>query len=192
MPRTKVKAPATASEAFGRQVKVARKLLHLSQADLANRLSGLGIDKPHQTTVARLETGGRRVSVDDALAVAAALGVSPLHLFAASFTQDTVPVTPKLEAGPQQMRRWLAGQVQLPSLDEDAFFELVPDEERLARQRRSIQVLQRCFSDFRDAWIENDHRAMRDAVSDMRRELERQDADLDREERVATRGERDG
>jgi transcriptional regulator with XRE-family HTH domain len=190
MARTREKAPTAVSRVFGKQVQAARERLRLTQADLAKRLEELGLPT-HQATVARLETGGRRVSVDDALALAAALGVSPLHLFAASYTQDPVPVTPTIERGSAQMRRWIAGEVQLPGLDEDSFFELVPDEERLARQRRGVQHLRQCFLDFRDATLVNDHGAMVDAIDDMKRELDRQAADLDREERMAKKGESD-
>jgi transcriptional regulator with XRE-family HTH domain len=187
MPKAREKAPAAVSQVFGKQVQAARERLRLTQADLATRLARLGLPT-HQATVARLETGGRRVSVDDALALAAALGVSPLHLFAASYTHDPVPVTPKVEAGPAQMRRWLSGQVQLPGLDEESFFEMVPDEERLARQRRSVELLRRCFRDFHEAWLADNRGAMKDAIDDIKRELERQVADLDREERMAKKG----
>jgi hypothetical protein len=83
------------------------------------------------------------------------------------------------------MRRWLAGEIQLPGLDEDTFFEVVPDDEKRARQRREIQLLRRCFLDFKEAWEAGNPGAMRDAVHDMRRELDRQEADLEREERMA-------
>jgi transcriptional regulator with XRE-family HTH domain len=155
----KRKESAAVSGVVGRQVKAAREQLHLSQADLAKRLDELGLPA-HQATVARLETGGRRISVDDVLALAAALGVSPLYLLTASYTHETVRVTPKHEAGPAQMRRWVAGQVQLPGLDEESFFELVPDEERIARQRRGIQHLRQSYLEWEDAVLAKDPGAM--------------------------------
>jgi transcriptional regulator with XRE-family HTH domain len=191
MANTRERAPETASRVFGRQVEAARKRLHLTQAGLAKRLKELGINS-HQATVARIETGGRRVSVDDALALAAALGVSPLHLLAASYTHDPVPVTPNIEAGPGQMRRWLTGQAQLPTLDEDAFFEVVPDDERVARQRRGIQHLRQSYMEWEEAVLAKDPGGMRDALKDIERELARQEADLDREERMAKKGDQHG
>ena len=135
MARARKRAPETVSRVVGRQVQAARERLHLRQVDLAKKLTTLGVPT-HQATVHRLETGARRVTVDDVLALAAALEVSPLYLLGGSYTNEPVPVTPKLEASPPQMRRWLTGQVQLPSLDPDSFFELVPDEEKVAATPR--------------------------------------------------------
>ncbi len=187
MPRTRGKSPATVSRVFGRQVKEARERLRLSQAEVAKRLEEQHGVAMHQVTIARLETGERRITVDDALAIAAALGVSPLHLFAGDYTNEPVPVTPKLEAGPSQMRYWMRGELPLPGTDEVSFFELVPDEERLARQRRGIQHVRQCFRDFHEAWLANDLGAQKVAIVDMKRELERQEADIAREEKRSRR-----
>ena len=184
MAEPKEKESTAVSRVVGRQVKAAREQLRLSQADLAKRLDELDLPT-HQATVARVETGGRRISVDDLLALAAALGVSPLYLLTASYTHESVPVTPKHEAGPAQMRRWVSGQVQLPGLDEESFFELVPGEERIARQRRGIQHLRQGYLEWEDAVLAKDPGAMRDALGSIERELARQEADLDREERRA-------
>jgi len=165
-------------------VKAARELARLSQGDVVKRLKALDV-RIGQATIARLETGTRRTSVDDLLAIAAAIGVSPLHLLAASFTHDTVKVTPKLEAGPQRMRQWLKGEMPLWGTDEERFFELVPDEERLARQRRGLVYLEQCVRDFTEAAVAQSPGAMRDAMKDLLRELERQKDQLDREERKA-------
>lgn len=192
MANPKKKDPTAVSRVVGRQVKAARERLHLTQADLARRLDEHGLPT-HQATIHRLETGGRQISVDDALALGAALGVSPLFLLTGSYTDEAVPVTPRRPpAGAEQMRRWLRGQVQLPDLDEESFFELVPDQERIARQRRGIQHLRQSYLDWEDAVLAKDPGAMRDALKDIERELARQEADLDREERRARKEKDDG
>jgi transcriptional regulator with XRE-family HTH domain len=190
MANTKKKDPETVSRVVGRQVQAARQRLHLKQADLAKRLDDLGLPT-HQATIHRLETGGRRITVDDALALAAALGVRPLFLLTGDYTNEAVPVAPKLEpAQPTQMRRWFSGQVQLPGLDADSFVEVIPDGERIARQRRGFQHLRQAYLDWHEAVLAKDRGAMRDALKDIERELARQEADLDREERRAKKGER--
>jgi transcriptional regulator with XRE-family HTH domain len=192
MAKTKKKAPETVSSVVGRQVQDARKRLRLKQADLAKRLDDLGVPT-HQATIHRLETGGRRVSVDDVLAIAAALGVSPLFLLTGDYTNEAVPIAPKLEpATPPQMRRWFSGQVQLPELDADSFVEVIPDTERIARQRRGFQHLRQAYLDWHEAVLVKDFGAMRDALKDIERELARQEADLDREERRAKEGDENG
>jgi transcriptional regulator with XRE-family HTH domain len=180
--KTRETTPTAVSVVVGRQVKALRERLGISQGQLALRLEKFGYPM-RQVTIARLETGERRVTIDDVLAIAAALGVSPMYLLSAEFTNETMPVTPKITAGPSQMRFWLRGELPLPDTDELSFFELVPDAERLARHRRGIQHLRQCFRDFQEAWLAGDLGAQKIAVDDMRRELERQQADIEREEK---------
>jgi transcriptional regulator with XRE-family HTH domain len=187
MAKTRERTPSAVSRVVGRQVRAVREQLRLSQDDLAQRLRQLDV-RIDQATIARLETGPRRISVDDALALAAALGVAPAFLLSGSFTSEAVPVTPALEAGPLRMRHWINGVMPLVGTDEESFFELVPAAERIARQRSGLLNLERCVFDFKDAATTNDSGGMLDALKDLARELERQRDQIDREERQAKRG----
>jgi transcriptional regulator with XRE-family HTH domain len=190
MSDTREKTPADVSRVVGRQIRTVRELLRLSQAQLAQRLKDKGVTM-RQVTIARLESGDRRITVDEVFAIAAVLGVSPQLLLSGSFTSELVPVLPELDVTPNDMRFWLGDERQVPGLDEDTYFEIVPDRDRLARRKRSIDQLRRRFVDFREAWQEGDVDGMRVAVSDIRNEIDYQEAALQREERMARNGGRD-
>jgi transcriptional regulator with XRE-family HTH domain len=189
--KTRERTPTGVSRVVGRQVKTVREQLLLSQADLAQRLRDLDV-RIDQATIARLETGSRRISVDEVLALAVALGVNPLFLFAASFTRETVQVTPTITAGPQLMLHWFRGEGPLPGTDEECYFELIPEDERLRQRRYGVQHLQQCMRDYMDAATARDHDAMVDAIRDLKREIERQSDQLARDDRKAKKGESRG
>jgi len=58
---------------FVDQVRVARARAGWSQQRLADALKEAGYDRIHQTTVARIENGERRVTIGEALHIAALL-----------------------------------------------------------------------------------------------------------------------
>jgi transcriptional regulator with XRE-family HTH domain len=82
----------TAEETFRRRAREAREKAGLSQQDVVDRLVAIGyVDgvtdagepKPRlsRAAIAEIEReGGRRIRLDDALAIAAALGIAPVHL----------------------------------------------------------------------------------------------------------------
>ncbi|WP_052460418.1 helix-turn-helix transcriptional regulator [Microbacterium gorillae] len=61
---------------IGRNIKALRERRGLSQAELASRLAELGVRGMHQTTIARLESGGRQLRASEAIAFARVLGTS--------------------------------------------------------------------------------------------------------------------
>ncbi|MGN7859495.1 helix-turn-helix domain-containing protein [Microbacterium sp. 22303] len=63
----------------GENVRRVRTVLQLTQAQLSQRLDALEHPIP-VASVGRLESGDRRVEVDDLMALSVALGVSPLGL----------------------------------------------------------------------------------------------------------------
>jgi hypothetical protein len=92
------------------------------------------------------------------------------------------------------MRRWIEGSQVQPDGDPSIYFELIPDSERLARQRRGLQHLRQCFADYEDALRTKDAAALVTARRDMLRELDRQKDEFDHEKQRATdaRKESDG
>lgn len=123
-------ATFTASQVFGAQVRAVRKRLDLTQADLAERLAeiGLPIDR---ATVAKIEGGGRKsgVSVDVVLAFAAALNVSPLHLFVPRDEDDQLRITSEIVVGALEARTWVRGFAALPGQSRRIFFSEGPESE---------------------------------------------------------------
>jgi transcriptional regulator with XRE-family HTH domain len=71
----------TASGVFGRRMREVREKANISQVQLSERLAALGVDLSRKALI-ELERRPprRRVSLDEALAIAAALGVAPIHL----------------------------------------------------------------------------------------------------------------
>lgn len=67
------------SQAFAQRQREARLSLGVSQAALARRLAELGYPLSRKA-VNEIEHGKRRVTLDDALAIALALGVAPVNL----------------------------------------------------------------------------------------------------------------
>ncbi|MBT9431658.1 helix-turn-helix domain-containing protein [Candidatus Sodalis endolongispinus] len=78
----------------GQRIKFLREKLNLSQAELADKCGWT-----YQSRVGNYETGSRKVSVEDAVVLASALGVSPGELLFGS-TDSTGFITPGLRYVP--------------------------------------------------------------------------------------------
>jgi transcriptional regulator with XRE-family HTH domain len=105
-----------------------------SQDALARRLS-TELGKPiHQSTVGKWETGARRLSLDDAVAIASVLNTPLVHMLAGSYLRGKdvrVKVTPKSPAVmPEEMRKWVRGYSALTWHDFRNFMaSVVPEDE---------------------------------------------------------------
>lgn len=111
------------SEAFRDQLRKIRRRRGWSQADLADRL---GIE---QWDVSRLESDEtRRVTLDEVLDVADALGVSPLHLILPPTPRARVHVGGRtVEA--RKARSWIRGEQPLRAEDHMFFMSSMPPDE---------------------------------------------------------------
>lgn len=112
---------ALPSEVFRARLREARRLKGWTQRDLAAALAEVGM-KLDASNVTRLERGTRGVTLDDVLAIAAALGVSPLHLFVPLDNDERLDVTPGLTASAVDARAWIRGQRPLRDSDDDGLF----------------------------------------------------------------------
>lgn len=70
----------TASENFRLRMREVRERAGISQVALASRLAELGYGALKRDQIVAIEAGRRRVTLDDALAISAALGVAPVNL----------------------------------------------------------------------------------------------------------------
>jgi transcriptional regulator with XRE-family HTH domain len=120
--------PTTFEQTASRRVRFLRERLGWTQQDLADRLRRLGapIDR---ASVARLETSKRGLSVDEAMRLAAALNVAPVHLFVDPDGDEPLQVTPADELTPAEARRWIRGGLPLIGQDPRAYFANVPASE---------------------------------------------------------------
>jgi len=107
MPRT---ANATRpSDVFRTRLVDVRKALGFSsQARLAQRLTDLGYSM-HETTLTRIERGTRKVTLDDAVAIAAALDVPLTALLLPGAREELVQLTPKITVSAATTSDWLLG-----------------------------------------------------------------------------------
>jgi transcriptional regulator with XRE-family HTH domain len=100
-------------EIFARRVREARKRRGWKQQQLADRLAELGYPGLSRATIAKIEdpTSTRsNASLEDVLAIAAALDCAPVHLIAPLEDDDVVQVTPGLPPAKAAMvRDWIRG-----------------------------------------------------------------------------------
>jgi len=110
------------------QLPAIRARRQLSAEALAKRVKGLGggLDR---AAISKIETGTRGISLDEALLLAVALDVAPLHLFVPREDAETVALAPSLTASAREVRQWVRGQQPLPGRDDRAYRTEVPDSE---------------------------------------------------------------
>lgn len=124
--------------AVAENVGAVRKRRGWSQSTLSAKLGELG--RPILTSgVAKIEAGDRRVDVDDLLALAAALNVSPARLLLPDGSEDDlVSVTENLTRPAWSVWQWAEGLYALPQADGsiDDAADLALHDLRPAWQRR--------------------------------------------------------
>jgi transcriptional regulator with XRE-family HTH domain len=100
----------TPEEVFRRRLQEAREARGgMSQRDLAARLADIGY-RLSQSAITRIERGERKVSLGEAIALAAALDVAPVHMFLPIEGDQPVRLAPALEVKPDQARAWATGR----------------------------------------------------------------------------------
>jgi transcriptional regulator with XRE-family HTH domain len=93
------------SEVFAARLRETRKARGMSQTDLAQRMTDWGRPMSREALL-RIENGTRGVSLDEALALAAALFAVPPHLLTPP-GDEYVWLTDKLGVDGEGMRLWL-------------------------------------------------------------------------------------
>ena len=184
----KRKSPSNVSASTGRSISHVREhLRHLSQTELCERLAEVGFPM-HQSVLARIESGQRPIRVDELFALAAALQVAPVYLLSGDLTGESVDVTPTIQRNPTLVRWWIQGTAALDEESSGAFFNVVPDDERLAREWRGLVNLQLILRrSLEPALRQGDDLTVRDAINDMRRELKWLQDEVAREQERAER-----
>jgi transcriptional regulator with XRE-family HTH domain len=112
---------ALPSEVFRERLREVRRLKGWTQQQLADVLTDAGL-KLDATAVTRLERGTRGVALDEVVAIAAALGVSPLHLIVPLHNDELLNVDPQLSTDAVTARAWIRGQQPLRETDDDKWF----------------------------------------------------------------------
>jgi hypothetical protein len=112
--RTRTKPLSTVEENFRLRLPEARRARGFSsQAQLAEHLTQLGYPM-HETTLARIESGDRKVTLADAAVITAALGCEFVHLVTPSDDDAAmVALAPGMKVQARDVRRWLRGETPL-------------------------------------------------------------------------------
>lgn len=122
-------------EALGQRVKEIRERKGWFQQDLADRLGAAGYPM-NRVTVAKVEAGKRGVTVDDLLALAAVLNVSPVRLMLPDAAgEEPVSITPAVSVPAWAAWAWAEGQGPLPTLSDDDGLYTVEEAEEYLRER---------------------------------------------------------
>jgi transcriptional regulator with XRE-family HTH domain len=118
----------TADQLVADQIKALRARRGISQQQLADAIGET------QSTIARIESGRRNISVSELLRLAWALDVAPVHLLAASFQPEEVPIQGGLRLSPKDARGWVRGDTPIPGSDHRSYYDNISEEEWNERQ----------------------------------------------------------
>ncbi len=122
---TTAKTPA---EVVPAQTRMWRRQRGLTQKALAEIVEADGGDLT-RGTLAKIECGARGVSLEEVVLLAAALQITPLHLFLPVDDDEAVQITPTLSVSAVQARAWVRGHQPLPGMIPRLFHTSVPDSE---------------------------------------------------------------
>jgi|GraSoiStandDraft_41_1057321.scaffolds.fasta_scaffold1556533_1 transcriptional regulator with XRE-family HTH domain len=115
------------SEVFRARLREVRRLKGWTQADLASALAAAGMNLG-EPAITRMERGTRGLSLDEAVAIAAVLGVSPLHMIV-PLDDDSAQIAPGRTVSTADARAWIRGLTPLIQADEQLFYALTPASE---------------------------------------------------------------
>ena len=119
------------AQVFARRVREARERRGWSQARLAAEMTRVGYPKTRET-LTKLEGGKyRNASVDDVFAIAAALGVPPVHLLVPLKDEAALEVVPGVPVAAPLARAWIRGTLSLP-ISPDVDLRELPESELVA------------------------------------------------------------
>ena len=140
--RRRRKANLTPDQVVADQIRALRDKHGISQQQLAEMIGET------QSTIARIESGQRTISITDLFRLAAALDVAPVYLLAGQFNGGRVPVRAGVQLAPADAHEWIVGEKPLPGGDERAYIETnVPDElfELRRKMIENMESLRRRF-----------------------------------------------
>lgn len=173
--------PERPSEVLAHELSAVRQRKGWTQQQLADRLKEIGAPLD-RVMVAKIEKGLRGVSVDEALALAVALGVSPLALLLPRTGAAKVRLAARSQVMSLIARDWIRGTAPLDDFDERFFFEEVSDDEYLAYKRPEVRELVQITAALVNNAAKDDRTSMRvdvDVIAQLAKQLRNR---LDREE----------
>lgn len=119
-----------------RSLRARRLAKNLTQSALAREMSNMGFPW-HPTTVARLESAERDLSLDEAVALAGLLGVSLVDLI----RSEPRPLRERIEAVQEQLAQATVELAQAREMQQRVSAEVERVEERTAQLHAMLRVL---------------------------------------------------
>jgi transcriptional regulator with XRE-family HTH domain len=141
MPPEQAKQAPSVTDVFAQRLRSVRERKGWTQQRVAARLGELGT-RIDRASLAKIETGRRKVSLNEAVAIAAALGTSPAVLFLPIESRSMVRLTGQLEVRTSRARAWFTNQAPLEPGDPTVFIEVAEEETRSLRAlRKEVRAL---------------------------------------------------
>jgi transcriptional regulator with XRE-family HTH domain len=195
MPKRKADRP---SDLFARRLRDLRDARGWSQRDFADELARLG-SPTDRAIIARVETGQRGISLDEAILFAAVIGTSLENMIVPSDialpgSPETVQIAGKLTAPARDVRLWLKGLQPLRSAEDfGAWLKAMPDGDLKAFIHFGLQPLGQAMQRLIEVLGVDDLDGAREQISGSRRLLDQTERRIDEIERQIDREEnRDG
>lgn len=156
--------PQTPGEMFGRRVREERDRQRLSLRELADRVNALGsgLDR---STLARIERGETRGNLDTLFALAAALGVAPIHLMLPREDDAEIKLVGKRRLTAGAARAWIRGVKLLDDSNPSAYVAAMSPAEQERLAHAGISALELFVTS--DAEKRKTTTKLRDAVEDV-------------------------
>jgi transcriptional regulator with XRE-family HTH domain len=131
----------TFDQTVARRVRALRERHGWSQQDLVDKLKNFGmpIDR---SAVARLENGRRAVSLEEAMRLAFALNVAPVHLLVDPDSDEPIVPVVGHELEPWAARAWIRGQKPIMWQEPRVYFSEIPKSEFEAMRAGTVDVEQ--------------------------------------------------
>ncbi len=170
------------SEVFADRMRKARERKGWSQQDMADRLAEMG-EPTDRATLARTETRARGLSLDDAMAYAAALGASFTHMVCPLDNAEPVALASKLVLPSRQVRDWIKHGRALRPEDSRTVVLESPDEEWMARQHVYLNVILDRVQALVDAVVDDERDAVDNITDAINDALEKQRAEMKERQR---------
>lgn len=132
----------SARDVLAANLAAVRQRVGMSSAqELADKVKELG-GRLDRAAIAKIESKARNVSLDEALLLAAALDVAPVHLLFPLDDAELVEIAPKLDpVNAADARSWLRGSTPLPTTNEKTYRTAwTPQSEWAKRNARLVEA----------------------------------------------------
>lgn len=157
-PGWKKDGPPQPSNVLAQRLREVREHKGWTQQQLADRLKQANTTIIDRATVGKIEGGTRKITLDEALWLAAVLDVAPPFLFLPTASLEKVAILPSYSINADAARQWLMGREPLgvDVQDEEFFYRERSEFERLAHRQPGLWHLEEVTRLFATALIDGD------------------------------------